>query len=116
MITKSLKKVNSRLKELRRGGITETEAPEVRELVATQTHLRERFATIRESHAQALERVFQAQVEKQQKIVDEINARYESESGGLEIGRRYATALGDEGAIGRINDAQRDMLTRQANG
>ena len=115
VITRSLKKVNSRLKELRRGGITETEAPEVRELVATQTNLRERFATIRESHAQALERVFQAQVEKQQKIVDEISARYESESGGLEIGRRYATALGDEGAIGRINDAQRDMLTRQAN-
>jgi hypothetical protein len=115
VINKALKRVNARLSRLRRGGIAEGEVEELQKLEATQRNLQERRRGIRDAHAQQLEKIFQAQVARQQAYVDEISARFEKESGGRELFQRIAQALGDEGTIAKLNAAQRDMLTRQAN-
>ena len=115
VITKALKNVNRRLRQLRRGGISEAEAPELRQLEGVRANLRERRITIRDAHAAALERVFQAQLDRQQKIVDEINTRAERSTTANELQRRMGEALGDEGLIGRTVAAQREILTGQAN-
>jgi SLT domain-containing protein len=114
-INKAMKRVNARIKKLKDDGVKLSESPELQKLTAQRNALRDQFASIRDAHAQALEKIFQAQVARQQAIVDEISARYEKESGGRELFRRVAEALGDEGAIAKLNAAQRDMLTRQAN-
>ena len=114
VITKSLKKVNNRLRQLRRGGVEADETKEVAALVTLQSNLREKRRNIRDAHAEALARIFEAQVARQQAIVDEINSRYEQEAGGNDITRRIAEALGNEGIIAQVNNANRDMLARQA--
>ena len=114
VITKALKKTRRRLRQLRRGGVTEGEADEVGQLVAVAADLRERRRNIRDAHAEALARIFEAQVARQQAIVDEINSRYEQEAGGHDITRRIGAALGNEGIVAQVNNAQRDMLARQA--
>ena len=114
-IVKGLKRVNNRLRQLRRGGVERGEADEVRQLVAIAANLRERRRNIRDTHAQQLEKIFQAQIARQQAIADEITTRFEREGAGRELFMRISQALGDEGAIAKLNAAQRDMLTRQAN-
>jgi tail lysozyme len=114
-INKGLKKTNARLRQLRRGGVERKEAVEVEQLVAVQKNLQERRRGIRDAHAQQLEKVYQAQIARQQAIADEITQRFEREGSGRDLFQRIAQALGDEGAIAKLNAAQRDMLTRQAN-
>ena len=114
-ITKALKTVNNRLRSLRRGGVTEEEAPELRELVTMQARLKEQRINIRETHAQALQRIYEAQVARQEAVINEINSRAERETGVQDIRRRMAEAIGDEGTIGQVQQAQRDILTKQAN-
>ena len=113
VITKALKRVNQRVKNLKKGGITEEEAPELRELVTMQVRLREQRVNIRDLHAQQLQRIYEAQVARQQAIVDEINSRAERDIGVQDIQRRMGEAVGNEGMIDAANQAARAIQTRQ---
>ena len=103
VITKALKKVTNRIKALKKGGITDEEAPELRELVTMQVRLREQRVNIRDLHAQQLQRIYEAQVARQQAIVDEINSRAERDIGAQDIQRRMGEAVGNEGMIDAAN-------------
>ena len=113
VITKALKKVTNRIKALKKGGITEEEAPELRELVTMQVRLREQRVNIRDLHAQQLQKIYEAQVARQQAIVDEINARADRDIGVQDIQRRMGEAVGNEGMIDAANQAARAIQQRQ---
>lgn len=115
VITKALKKINGRLKDLRKGGVNENESAEVEELLALQSNLQQKFKDIRDAHAQALEAVFQAQVAQQQAVVDEINKRADAGRRPAELLGRVAQATGNEQLQDKVNQAMRDSWLAQAN-
>ena len=122
IISRTLRRVNNRLRQLRRGGINEDEADEVRKLVTMQVRLREQHIAIRDAQAEQLQRIYDAQearrqaiLDAQQEVVDEINSRAERDTNAQEIRRRIGEALGDEGILASVVAAQRDIMARHAN-
>jgi Phage tail lysozyme len=65
--------------------------------------------------ADATEARFQAQIAVQQAFVDEINKRHETVGKGLDLAKRMAAAIGDQGALGKINNGIAANMAAQAN-
>lgn len=121
VIARTLRAVNNRLRALRRGGISASEAREFRALRTEQANLQQRQGELVTAYGEGISAIYQAQqdliqaqIDAQQRTVDDINKKFEKQTGANEIFRRMATALGNEDWLTRINAAQRDILSNQA--
>lgn len=114
VINDSRKAVQKELARLRKGGVTGKEAATVRRLETQLSKLRDDYDQIRDAHAAALQAVYEAEQAAQQAAIDGINKRAENATNANEHWRRIWTALGNNDLITKVNEAQRNILTKQA--
>ena len=113
----ALDKVNAKLKDVRNDKSLKPEARQklVNQLTAQRNTLVLEQDRIEAEIRDSIEARFQKQIEIQQEAVNEINKRAEKVRGGLDLAKRMAAAVGDEGLVGVINQQIANSMSQTAN-